>query len=487
MPFGFLMLNNSLEHIKENWDCLIVGGGITGIAIFRDLCLHKTDALLIDKGDFSSQTSQSSSKMLHGGIRYLEKMDFSLVCEALREKNLWMQLTPHLVKEMPFVLPVYKGSKRPLWILKIGMFLYDLLSGFQNTPHKILDKKEVYRHFPDLKREGLQGAGLYYDSVMEDAKMALEVLYDALEKKNDNKALNYVEITKTSQRDNGSYTCLLTDTLTGKKREVSCQYLIFATGPFTDKILKKIPFIQWKDKLLPTKGSHFYLRKDVLKLKHALVLAADEHKKRKRIIFLIPHKEKILVGTTEVDPGEDFFNPKMSPEERDYLLAWIHAYFPKANVSQEDIISTFSGIRPLVSAGTLKTSTDTTRRHKIYQPRSNLFVIIGGKYTTFRIMAQDLVRILFKHKRRAYYAHLSCSPLKKRSIIHSFEHNSIKRQHIEDIINNEFPRTLDDLIVRRIGLRSCKEYHSNLREILVDTLAIEKLYVTDAMKKKWPL
>ncbi len=485
MLFGLLMLNNNLENIKENWDCLIVGGGITGAAVFRDLCLHDTDTLLIDKGDFSSQTSQSSSKMLHGGIRYLEKMDFSLVSEALWEKNLWMKLTPHLVKEMPFVYPIYKDSKRPLWILKIGLFLYDFLSGFQNTPHKILNKAELLRCFPDLKREKLQGAGLYYDSVMEDSKMVLEVLYDAIEKKHTNKALNYVEMTEVSLRDNKSYTCLLTDTLTGQKRNISCQYLIFATGPFTDKILKNISFLQWKNKLLPTKGSHFYLRKNVLKLGCALVLAAYKQNEKERIIFLIPHKEKILVGTTEVLPEKSFFNPKMSSEERDYLLTQIHAYFPKVNISQKDIISDFSGIRPLVCASTLKPSTNTTRRHKVYQPRSNIFVIIGGKYTTFRIMARDLVRTLFKHKKKTYHAHLSCSSLKRKSIVHPFQHNSITKQNIEDIISKEFPRTLDDLIVRRIGLRSYEESCYNLREIIINTLAVKKLYITDAMKKKW--
>ena len=143
-----------MKHYKS----VVIGGGIVGAGIFRDLAVHGVETLLIEKKDFSSQTSERSSKMLHGGIRYLENMDFALVFEALHEKNLWLKLTPHLAQEVPFYLPVFKDSKRPLWMIRIGMFLYDFLSSFQNTPFKIKSAKEVSAEIPELKTTGLSGA-----------------------------------------------------------------------------------------------------------------------------------------------------------------------------------------------------------------------------------------------------------------------------------------------------------------------------------------
>ena len=140
----------------QKYNTLIIGGGIVGAGIFRDLALHGDHCLLIDKNDFTSQTSQSSSKMLHGGIRYLENYDFLLVKEALHEKNLWLKLLPHLAKERPFVLPIYNDSKHPLWMLKIGLFLYDFLSGFQNSPHEILNKEKTIKNRPLLNSKNLK-------------------------------------------------------------------------------------------------------------------------------------------------------------------------------------------------------------------------------------------------------------------------------------------------------------------------------------------
>ena len=471
-------------EIKDHWETLVVGGGITGIGIFRDLCLHGNDALLIDKYDFSSQTSQSSSKMLHGGIRYLATMDFPLVYEALGEKNLWFKLAPHLVREKAFVLPIYSYSKRPLWMIRIGFFLYDLLSKFQNTPHKILSSKEVVRHFPGIETQGLKGGGLYHDAVMNDAKMALEVLYDALERKKTNLALNYVGLTRVHPKGD-TYECLLTDTLTGREWTVTCHDLVVATGPFTDRFLGGISFIRWKDKLLASKGGHIYLRRDALAIDHAMVLTAKAQGKGERIIFLIPCQEKILVGTTETEATGDFFNSTINPDERDYLLEQVNLHFPKAKLSCADILSDFSGIRPLVRQEGQTSSSHTSRRHKIYRPRSNLFVLMGGKYTTFRIMAQDLMRSLFSKKRQCYHAHLSLSPLLKKSVFSFFENSSITPSDIEKIIETEFPRTLDDLMIRRIGIRSYRDSSIDFKGAVARTPLVKSLYTNEEMEKRW--
>jgi glycerol-3-phosphate dehydrogenase len=160
---------------KADFKTVIVGGGIVGAGIFRDLVLNGVEALLLDAGDFSSQTSERSSKMLHGGIRYLENLDFPLIFEALHEKNLWLKLTPHLTREVPFYLPVYKDAKRPLWMIRIGLYLYDALSSFKNSPFSMKSKEETLKDIIGLNPEGLTGAGVYYDGIM-DAKITLEVM-----------------------------------------------------------------------------------------------------------------------------------------------------------------------------------------------------------------------------------------------------------------------------------------------------------------------
>lgn len=179
--------------LKDSYKTVIVGGGIVGAGIFRDLAMHGVETLLVEAGDFSSQTSERSSKMLHGGIRYLENMDFPLVFEALHEKNLWLKLTPHLTREVPFYMPVYKDSKRPLWMIRIGLFLYDFLSSFKNSPFSTRTKEECLNDIKNLNPEGLSGAGVYYDGIMDDSKITLEVIYDALEETN-TYAVNHTKV-----------------------------------------------------------------------------------------------------------------------------------------------------------------------------------------------------------------------------------------------------------------------------------------------------
>ena len=184
-------MKSPLDSISDSYDVAIIGGGIVGAGIFRDLSLHGAKCLLVDKNDFTSQTSQNSSKMLHGGIRYLENLDFELVWEALHEKNLWLRIAPHLCFEKDFHFPVYKDSPKPLWMVRIGLMLYDFLSNFLNKPHSILSPKELHDKFPTLNREKLKGIGVYHDVVVDDAKLTLEVIYDALLEKKGS-AINYV-------------------------------------------------------------------------------------------------------------------------------------------------------------------------------------------------------------------------------------------------------------------------------------------------------
>lgn len=446
MPYGPLkiMSKKSLTTIDNHYPVLIVGGGIVGAGIFRDLSLHNIKTLIIDKCDFTSQTSQSSSKMLHGGIRYLENMDYKLIKEALEEKNLWLKLTPHLAQERRFYLPVYEDSLRPLWQIKIGLFLYDLLSLFRNTPHGQATKEECLTSFPELKGSELTGAGFYYDAVVDDARLTLECIYDGLLNQECH-GLNYVSLTSVKYQDS-LYHVTLGDELTKKSKTVTCEQLVFATGPFTDKLLGQLDYINWQPKLLPSKGSHLWLDRDAISITHPMVLTPKDG----RVIFVIPNDEAILVGTTECDE-EVSFNQVPSPNEIDYLLSNINSFFDKAQVSKEQIIGMFAGTRPLVKEPGASRG-KTAREHQIYQPHSRTFVIIGGKYTTFRTMASELVSLLLRQRRQAYDPAKTLAPLRQESHITHKNSDQVTEEDLNIIIEQELVRKKEDIIHRRLGM-----------------------------------
>lgn len=435
----------TLENIPLSCNTLIIGGGIVGAGIFRDLSLQGIDCLLVDKKDFSSQTSQSSSKMLHGGIRYLENMDFGLVFEALHEKNLWLKIAPHLCYEMNFFMPVYKNSLRPRWMLKVGLFLYDLLSGFQNSPHKMISKSNTLTSIPGIKEEGLKGCGMYYDAIVDDLKLTLEVIYDGL-KSSQSSALNYVEYVSHEVICDNQIKVKLKDNLTSYEREIFCKDLVFATGPFTDHILKNEYDIKWKDHILPSKGSHIWIKKERLPLTSAMVLTPNDG----RVIFVIPQKNHVLVGTTEVPVEGEYFDIKPTQKELDYLIQNLNDYFPLSNFTSEDIVNSFAGIRPLVKENGDSNLGKTAREHKYFQVKPNIHIMIGGKYTTFRVMASDVAKVICSRQKKSYNDSLSLSPLRQKSVIDSFKDFELSDEILEKIIKNELVRKIDD-VIRRVN------------------------------------
>ncbi len=439
----------SLKKISSYQDILIIGGGIVGSGILRDLALNQEKnetqlkVLLVDKGDFNSQTSQGSSKMLHGGIRYLENLDFSLVMEALQEKNLWLQIAPHLCYKRSFHLPIYRSSKYPLWMLKMGLLTYDILSFFKNTPHQVLNKQKTQLKLPSLNPQGLKGSGVYSDAIVDDAKLGLECLYDALIAPHIH-ALNYTEVI-SFKKGVKLNRVTLKDNLTGEIKEIQAKEVVFATGPFTDKVMKDLN-ISWLPKLKPSKGIHLWFKQEALSLEYPVVLQTKDA----RIIFVIPQRGAILAGTTESPVTEEMYNIKANQSEIDYLISCIRDYFPHANLSQENIISSFAAVRPLVFEGNMELGR-ISRVHKLYHPSSNIHVILGGKYTTFRIMAQDMVKILMNKFNLPYDKTLTMKSLRKPSLINTFEEQDISPEKLSRVIQTEKVRTFEDLWKRRLG------------------------------------
>ncbi len=432
--------------LNSTFDVVIVGGGINGCGLFRDLALNGVKTLLVEKGDFASQTSESSSKMLHGGIRYLENFDFALVQEALEEKNLWLKLAPHLCSERPFYFPVYKDWKYPPIGLRLGLWLYDFLSHFQNRSHGWFSKSEVSSAFPELKTDGLLASGQYFDGIVDDHKLALECLYDGLLEKNAT-ALNYHEVTAV-KKQNELEVISLTDRLTGKNFEVRSKIIVYLTGPFTDALLPKLG-VPWTPKLAPSKGIHLWLKPGTITAPASMVLTTKDN----RVIFVIPQRDAILVGTTETKVEEEIFDIKATDEEVDYLLEVLKTYFPKAPISKESIISTFAGVRPLAREEGLPGASlgKVSRFHKIYRPTSTSYVMIGGKYTTFRRMCQELASEIVPRVGKRYEPNLTLNKLRVHSKVGTFKDNEITHDCIQEIINTEQVRTFEDLFKRRLS------------------------------------
>lgn len=455
--------------VKEaEYDVVVVGAGIVGAGVFRELALHGVKVLLLDREDFSSQTSQGSSKMLHGGIRYLENMDFFLVFEALKEKNLWLKLAPHITKEAPFYLPVYKDSKWPLFFMRIGLFIYDLLSLFKNSPHRVLNKKKTLLEIPGLKKEGLTGSGMYFDGIVDDSKLALDCIYDGLRHENAS-AHNYKKV-QSIESHSSIHNITYKDIFTGEIQEATTKHVVMATGPFTDQVMKELN-IDWEPVLLPSKGTHLWLSKESLPIKEAMVLQTKDQ----RIIFVIPQREAILIGTTEtpLDPNENILNIKPTSEEIEYLLEAVNEYFPEAKVEKENVLSSFAAVRPLVKASSGTSSAKTSRHHKIFTPREKMHVLIGGKYTTFRKMAQDLNKKILKDLSIPFNDKLTLGELKSVSTIQDPHKKKITKEQILEIIESEKVVTKEDLIQRRLSLPSLNHIDDEELKKIIDEIDLK--------------
>jgi glycerol-3-phosphate dehydrogenase len=428
-------------------EVVIIGGGINGCGLLRDLALNGVSTLLIEKGDFSSQTSQGSSKMLHGGIRYLENFDFALVEEALEEKNLWLKLTPHLCFERDFYIPLYDYSKYRPFMLKAGLFLYDFLSHFHNKPHAVLNPEETLERVPSLDSKGLRGAGKYYDGVVDDAKLTLECLYDALLEPCAD-ALSYHEVIETKRIEDG-YLVTYQSLKTRESVTIKAKYVVFSTGPFTDKLLPKLG-IPWRPQLVPSKGIHLWIKAGAIKAKGSVVLTTRDN----RVVFVIPQRDAILVGTTETPVDQDTFNIQANQNEIAYLLKVLKQYFPESTIDHSSIISTFAGVRPLVrEEGHDASLGKVSRFHKIFRPDTHTYVMLGGKYTTFRRMNQELASEIVPRLGRRYRPNLTLNALRQKSIMPTFgEQPQLTLQMVKDIIKNEKVTTFEDLTRRRLSL-----------------------------------
>ena len=376
---------------EEVFDVVVIGGGINGAAVARDAVLRGMSVALLERTDFAAGTSSRSSKLIHGGIRYLEQGDIGLVLESCRERDLLRsRLAPHLVRAQPFVFPVYEKDALPAWQLRIGLLLYDLLAGFHNVRmHRMLSASDMRAHEPALASEGLVGGALYYDCWTDDARLTLETALAA--RSGGAAVLNYVEVVALEKDSSGRLaSAVVRDRVSGAETRVRARSFVNVTGPWLDTV-RRLDDPGAPPRLMLTKGVHAVFDRDRIGNRDAVVIrgAHDD-----RVMFAIPWQRQTLVGTTDTFYDDDPAAVSATREDVDYILEAVNCAFPRAQVTAADVISTYAGLRPLVAPEDEMQESDISREDEIFESPAGLISLGGGKLTTHRHVAERIVDVI---------------------------------------------------------------------------------------------
>ena len=373
---------------EERFDLLVIGGGINGAGIAREAALRGLKTALVEKGDFANGTSSKSSKLIHGGFRYLETGDFRLVLEASQERDLLRRrLAPHLVRPLRFFFPVYENGPVSLWKLRAGLLAYDLLAAFRNIErHRIVGRRRTAEVEPRLRSDGLRGGALYFDCFTDDSRLVLENILSAEEA--GAVCVNYLGVEEIEKSDGRVAGAIVRDLdAEGGSIHVSALAVVNATGPWLDRI-RALDDPLAPAVLRPTKGVHVVLARDRVGNRQAVVLRAVRDQ---RVLFVIPWEEHTIVGTTDTDYAGSPESVAAEDEDVAYLLETVNFYFPEARLRATDVISTFAGLRPLIADSEGNEPSDVSREEEIFESASGLISLGGGKLTTYRRIAIKVV------------------------------------------------------------------------------------------------
>lgn len=372
---------------EQACDIVILGGGITGAGIARDAALRGLRVVLFEKGDYASGTSSRSSKLVHGGLRYLEQAAFGLVFESVRERFTLSQLAPHIVRPLPFLFPVYAGAKTGLEMVNIGLWIYDTLALFRTLKrHRTFRGAGAATLEPALSRDGIRGAIEYYDCITDDARLVLETILDARAVGAD--CRSYTAVTGVDRASNGSVRGVCyRDQFSGAEGFVACRAVIVAAGAWTDEVRAEIGLGVDLPMLRRTKGVHIVFPREQLRVARALTLFAPDDG---RVIFAIPWQGRTVVGTTDTDFAGSADDVYAGKEDVEYLCASANHYFPAAHLRPQDVLATWAGLRPLV-ADDARDASAVSREHTIVVRDDGITLIAGGKITTYRCMARQCV------------------------------------------------------------------------------------------------
>jgi glycerol-3-phosphate dehydrogenase len=383
------------EHLAalgaREFDLLVIGGGITGCGIAREAALRGLSVALVEKSDFASGTSSRSSRLIHGGLRYLEHAQIHLVFESSAERRRLLGLAPHLVRPLAFTWPVYDGARIPRWKLGVGLTVYDALALFRNVKrHRGLSRAGVLAREPGLAPAGLRGGALYYDASTNDARLTLANAIGATE--SGAIVLNHARTSSLIVRDGRVYGARVEDVLSGKCVDVRAAVVVNATGPWSDDVRSFDPSNESRSggkAIRGSKGTHVAIPRERIGNHDALTLLSPVDG---RVMFVLPDGDFAIVGTTDTFATSSPDDVRASADDVAYLLATANAFFPAAKLTSGDVVAAWAGIRPLLPASG-DTPGAASREHAVTVSEGGLVSISGGKLTTYRVMAADVLRV----------------------------------------------------------------------------------------------
>lgn len=388
MNFSNSNRNEIVNKLASNdYDILIIGGGITGAGIALDAVTRGMKVALIEMQDFAAGTSSRSTKLVHGGLRYLKQLEVGVVAEVGKERAIVYENGPHVTVPEWMVLPFHEGGTFGKFTTSIGLKVYDFLAGVKKSERrKMLDVNETLAKEPLIKKEGLKGGGYYVEYRTDDARLTIEVMKEAAHRGAD--IINYTKAEHLIYHDGKITGAEAHDLLTGKKFKIQAKKVINATGPWVDQ-LRELDGSNTKKSLKLTKGVHIVLDQSVFPLKQAIYFDTKD----KRMVFAIPRDGKTYIGTTDTFYSEDPVQPTITKEDRDYLLEAIHYMFPSLKITDEMIESSWAGVRPLIwEEG--KDPSEISRKDEIWESNTGLITIAGGKLTGYRKMAESVVDLI---------------------------------------------------------------------------------------------
>jgi glycerol-3-phosphate dehydrogenase len=375
---------------EKSLDMVIIGGGIVGSGIARDAARRGLDVAVVEMKDLAWGTSSRSSKLVHGGVRYLEQYQFGLVFESVSERRILMDLAPHLVNPLGFIFPVYGGAKHKRWVLNAGMWIYDGLSLFRSPRmHKNLDPDEVAELEPLIKQENLKGAPLYWDCSTDDARLTLETALDAAA--SGAIVATWARVDRATRKGGRVSSVRVVDELTGAHKTIHTRLVVNATGPWADETLGVVGAKRHGQLLRPTKGVHLVVDHAKLPLSNAVVCF---HPKDQRVLFAIPWGDRTYIGTTDTDFSGDPGDVCATRADVEYLLEATNTAFPRHQLSTDEVIATWAGVRPLVAPPATsegQTASEVSREHEILVGGDGIITVTGGKLTTYRRMSEEVV------------------------------------------------------------------------------------------------
>jgi glycerol-3-phosphate dehydrogenase len=499
-----------IENGDQPWEFLVIGGGATGLGVAVDAAARGYSTLLVEQADFAKGTSSRSTKLVHGGVRYLKQGNISLVLEALRERGLMCENAPHLVHHLSFIVPIFSWWEGPFY--GIGMKIYDRLAGKLGlSPSENLSREETLKRIPTLQPTGLLGGVAYYDGQFDDSRLAVNLAQTVFDL--GGAAINYVQVTSLIKEDELVAGAIVRDSETGKEHTIRAKAVINATGVFSDSV-RKMDDPEAKTVIAASQGAHVVLPKSFLPGDTAIMVP---HTPDGRVMFAVPWHDCVVVGTTDTSVDTIQLEPTPMEEEIGFILTNAAQYLSK-QPTRSDVLSVFAGLRPLVKVGDAKSTAAMSRDHTILISNSGLLTVAGGKWTTYRKMAEDAVdqaeTMAGFEERRCTTEHLQIHGWTKQQIaasnlrVYGADAAAIKELAQSDpslaekihpelpyigaevvwAVRQEMARTVEDVLARRtrallLGARASIEAAPKVAELMAHELGADDTWKRESVAK----